>query len=120
METAATKKLTSFRLSKSLLDRLKAEARKENRSLNNYVECILLDTVYREPNEVTLAAMREAESGEELETLESLNIFSFAESDFPIDKKYILEPDADLARAIPFDEFVEGAKSHIRKLYKTK
>jgi len=46
-----------------LLDKLKKEARKRNRSLSNYVECILMESVYHEPNETTLAAMKEAESG---------------------------------------------------------
>ena len=35
----------------------------QNRSLNNYVETLLLDAVYSEPNETTLAAMKEAQSG---------------------------------------------------------
>ena len=34
---------------------LKWLQKKENRSLNNYVESVLLDAVYREPNEETLA-----------------------------------------------------------------
>ena len=37
--------------------------KRENRTLNNYVESILLDIVYREPNDVTKAAMEEAMSG---------------------------------------------------------
>ncbi len=73
METAA-RKLTSFRLSETLLSALKKEAMNANRSLSNYVECILLDSVYREPNEKTLSAMQEAESGAEMETL-NLNNF---------------------------------------------
>ncbi|MFV0506138.1 MAG: toxin-antitoxin system HicB family antitoxin [Bacteroidales bacterium] len=57
------KKTTAFRLDESLLDKLKAEAKKANRSLNNYVECILMDSVYNEPNEITMAAINEARSG---------------------------------------------------------
>ena len=58
MDTIAIdRKQTAFRLRKDLLERLKIEARKENRSLNNYVESVLLDAVYRESNEETLAAM---------------------------------------------------------------
>ena len=64
METIASdRKQTAFRLRKDLLERLKVEARKENRSLNNYVESVLMDVVYREPNDETLAAMKEAEEG---------------------------------------------------------
>jgi hypothetical protein len=46
-----------------LIDRLKQLAKRQNRSLNNYVETLLLDAAYHEPNAVTLAAMKEAESG---------------------------------------------------------
>lgn len=52
-----------FRLRTDLIDRLKELARRENRSLNNFVECVLLDVAYNEPNEVTKAAMKEVESG---------------------------------------------------------
>ena len=59
----ALKKNQSFRLSVELIDRLKQLAKRQNRSLNNYVENVLLDAAYHEPNAVTLAAMKEAESG---------------------------------------------------------
>ena len=42
------------------MDRLKQNAARENRTLNNYVESVLLDVVYDEPNEVTKAAVKEA------------------------------------------------------------
>ena len=58
----ALKKNQSFRLSVELIDRLKQLAKRQNRSLNNYVETVLLDAAYNEPNAVTLAAMKEAES----------------------------------------------------------
>lgn len=58
----ALKKNQSFRLSVSLLDRLKQLAKRQNRSLNNYVETLLLDAAYNEPNATTLAAMKEAET----------------------------------------------------------
>ncbi len=58
----ALKKNQSFRLSVDLIDKLKQLARRQNRSLNNYVETLLLDAAYHEPNTTTLAAMREAES----------------------------------------------------------
>ncbi len=57
------KKTHSFRLPIELIDRLRQLARCQNRSLNNYVETLLLDAAYHEPNAVTLAAMKEAESG---------------------------------------------------------
>lgn len=52
-----------FRLSVDLIDRLKEMAKREHRSLNNFVECVLLDVAYNEPNETTRAAIEEAKSG---------------------------------------------------------
>lgn len=63
METSIQKKATMFRFSPDLIDRLKEMAKREHRSLNNFVECILLDVAYHEPNEVTKAAIEEARSG---------------------------------------------------------
>lgn len=57
------KKNQSFRLSVGLINKLKELANRQNRSLNNYVETILLDVAYHQPNATTLAAMREAEGG---------------------------------------------------------
>ena len=55
-------------------------AEKENRSLNNYVESVLLDAVYREPNEETLAAMKDAKENGNLETLDLDNFEKYVES----------------------------------------
>ncbi len=71
----ALKKNQSFRLSVELIDRLKQLAKRQNRSLNNYVETLLLDAAYHEPNAVTLAAMKEAESGV-LDNVASLDMSS--------------------------------------------
>ncbi|WP_301048647.1 toxin-antitoxin system protein [Muribaculum intestinale] len=57
------KKATMFRLNIDLIDRLKELARREHRSLNNYVECVLLDAAYNRPNEETIAAINEARKG---------------------------------------------------------
>ena len=59
----ATKKQTAFRLDGDLLERLRVKARRENRSLNNYVERILMSVAYDEPNEITIAAMKESMTG---------------------------------------------------------
>ena len=63
MELSVEKKAHVFRFPAYLLDKLKELAQKDRRSLNNYVEGILLDAVYHEPNDTTLAAMKEVESG---------------------------------------------------------
>ena len=63
MATTIIRKPASFRLRADLLEGLKRNAARENRTLNNYVESVLLDIVYHEPNEVTKAAIAEAQSG---------------------------------------------------------
>jgi broad-specificity NMP kinase len=63
METTIRRRPTSFRLRTDLVERLKRKAARENRTLNNYVESVLLDIVYDEPNEVTKTAIQEAMSG---------------------------------------------------------
>ena len=63
MDLALEKKAHVFRLPTYLLDRLKELAAKDRRSLNNYVEGILLNAVYHEPNEITKTAFKEAKAG---------------------------------------------------------
>lgn len=75
--TAATKVQTAFRLDKDLISRLKLKAKKENRSLNNYVETVLMDIVYNEPNDETVKAIEEARSGKQMERLDVDNLESF-------------------------------------------
>ena len=74
------KKQTAFRFSEDLLERLKERAKKDNRSLNNYVEKILMEAVYDEPNEETIAAMKEAKEGKSLETLDLAKFKEFVAS----------------------------------------
>lgn len=64
MDFAMEKRNQSFRLSVALIERLKELAKRQNRSLNNYVETLLLDAAYCEPNATTLAAMEEIKSGQ--------------------------------------------------------
>lgn len=61
---AVLRKPTMFRLKTDLIDRLKIAAKRENRSLNNYVESVLMDVVYHEPNSETVEAINEAKRGE--------------------------------------------------------
>ena len=58
------KKAQLFRLPVYLIDKLKELAARDRRSLNNYVEGLLLDAVYHEPNDTTKAAIEEAKKGE--------------------------------------------------------
>lgn len=63
MDIAIQKKPQSFRLPVDLIERLKKLARQQNRSLNNFVECALMDLAYSEPNADTRSALEEARSG---------------------------------------------------------
>lgn len=48
METRTVKKQMALRLNENLVNKLKEGAKKENRSLSNYIECILMDSIYNE------------------------------------------------------------------------
>ena len=80
MEATIERTQTAFRLSNELLKRLKTEAHKQNRSLNNFVESVLMDAVYRTPNAKTLAAVKEARENKNLETINLDNLEGFIES----------------------------------------
>ena len=80
MGTSSTRLPASFRLNADLLATLKERAKASNRSLNNYVESVLLDAVYFEPNDTTIAAIEEAKSGKKLEKLDLNNFKDFVAS----------------------------------------
>ncbi|MCM1168688.1 MAG: ribbon-helix-helix protein, CopG family [Bacteroides sp.] len=61
---------TSFRLDSSLLEKIRLLAKRENRSLNNFVESLLYKEAARMPNKTTLTAMKEAETSSSLEVLD--------------------------------------------------
>ncbi len=68
------RKQTAFRLNSDLLNKLKEAAERDNRSLNNYVESVLMDAIYNNPNKLTLAAMKDARENRDLETLDTKNL----------------------------------------------
>ena len=74
MDAVLERKQTAFRLSTELLAKLKEAATRENRSLNNYVESVLMEVVYNNPNKLTIKAMRGAREKRELETLAADNL----------------------------------------------
>ena len=80
MAIVIERKQTAFRLSTSLLNKLREAADRENRSLNNYVESVLMDAVSSNPNKMTLAAMKEARENRDLETLDADNLESMIAS----------------------------------------
>lgn len=69
-----------FRLRTDLIERLKKLAARDNRSLNNYVETVLMDVAYNTPNATTLEAMAEAENDENLTTVNMDSYESFLQS----------------------------------------
>jgi hypothetical protein len=74
MEAVINRKSTMFRLRSELVDRLKELAARDNCSLNNYVETILMDFAYNTPNAVTIAAIKEAQDET---TLTAVNMDSY-------------------------------------------
>ncbi|MBO8467667.1 MAG: type II toxin-antitoxin system Phd/YefM family antitoxin [Bacteroidetes bacterium] len=50
----------------------------------------------------------------------SYRIVPVTESDIVIDRKYILDPDADLERSLSFEDFKAGALKHIEGLFEAK
>lgn len=80
MEATIIRKSAMFRLRKELLDRLKQLAARDNRSLNNYVETILMDVAYNTPNEVTRKAIAEVRDDSNLTNVNMDNYDSFLKS----------------------------------------
>lgn len=62
MESTIQRKQTSLLLRADLLEDMKKAAERENRTLNNFIENLLLNYFYSEPNEITKAAIEEAMS----------------------------------------------------------
>lgn len=79
MKTSIKKRIT-FRFDSDLLDALKSAAKREHRSLNNYVECILREVIYTEPNEETKEAIEEARAGKNLKKADMSSFESFIKS----------------------------------------
>lgn len=80
MEIAFNRKSTMFRLREELLERLKQLAARDNRSLNNYVETILMDVAYNTPNATTRAAIKEAQDDSNLTSVDMESYDSFLKS----------------------------------------
>lgn len=85
MSTATERKQTAFRLSSALMERLRIEAKRENRSLNNLVEVLLTESLDRRPNPETMAAIEEARSGKYAGELDASSFDAFMKSVNAID-----------------------------------
>lgn len=80
MESAIIRKSAIFRLRTELLDRLRQLAANDNRSLNNYVETILMDVAFHTPNAATIEAMKEAQDESNVTTVDMKDFDSFLKS----------------------------------------
>ena len=72
-----------FRFRNDLVDVIKKEARKENRSLNNFVENLLVDYFSVDekiPNATTIAAMEELRAGKYAGTADMSSLEAFMKS----------------------------------------
>ncbi len=80
MDTLVLRKQTAFRLREDLIEKLKKEAKRNNRSLNNYVESVLMEFLYREPNADTVEAMAEAKEDKALTSVDVSSFENFLKS----------------------------------------
>ena len=66
---------TAFRLEKELVEELKEQAKRNKRSLNNYVELILAKVVEKKPNDKTIEALEEALNRKDLKPIADVDEF---------------------------------------------
>lgn len=86
METTVERKQTAFRLRTDLMNELREEAKRENRSVNNLVEMMLAEALKeRRYNPETAAALREVRTGKYAGTLDMADFDSFMQSVNAID-----------------------------------
>ncbi len=63
MDLSLNRNTQVFHLPAFLIDKLKELAAQNRSNLNEYVETLLLDAVYHEPNELTTCSFQEAKDG---------------------------------------------------------
>ena len=78
--TIERKQQASFRLRASLMERLRAEARYEHRSLTDLVEILLDEALKHRSNPETMVAIEEARSGKYAGTIDASSFESFMKS----------------------------------------
>lgn len=78
--STTTNKWGTIRIPFQLKEALMQQAKKDNCSVDSYVTCLLNDIIYDNPNPVTMAAIEEARSGKELETLDLKNFKQYVAS----------------------------------------
>ena len=80
MDAVIEREQMSFSLKTDLLKQLKSAAKRANRSLNDYVEGVLGDAVYYEPNAETKKAIADVEAGKELKAVDMSSFDAFIKS----------------------------------------
>ena len=80
MEAVIESVQTSFVLRKDLVNKLKEAALKANRSLDNYVENVLMSVLLDVPNQETCEAIEEVRSGSYAGTLDMSSFDKFMKS----------------------------------------
>lgn len=61
--STSEREVYAFQLAAHLLDRLHCLAQESGVSIDDYVECILLDAAYNKPNETTVKPSEDAKDG---------------------------------------------------------
>ncbi|NEN23722.1 toxin-antitoxin system HicB family antitoxin [Cryomorpha ignava] len=68
-------KQMAFRFDEELIRQVKIKAEAEHRSLNNYIEVLMLRDIGKIPNAETKKAIDEVMSGKELEEIDDIDEF---------------------------------------------
>ena len=80
IQTITPRTRTSIQLQPQLLGELRNRARKSKVSVSCLIESILMDSIYYEPNEKTIAAMEESHSGKYAGTVDMTSMETFKRS----------------------------------------
>lgn len=65
----------AFRFDEELIRQIKIKAKAQHRSLNNYLEVLMLQDIGNIPNSETKKAIEEVMSGKELERIDDIDAF---------------------------------------------
>lgn len=87
MNTTITKSSASIRINSGVLKQLKEEAKREDKSLSNYLEALLCEMGYRPYNEETVQACREVREGKVAGVVDTTNLETIEASLFGDDEE---------------------------------
>ena len=78
--TTLRRRRTSISIQPQLMTLLRERANRTNTSLSSYIESILLDAIYSEPNEETVAAINESRACISAGTIDTSSMETFKKS----------------------------------------